>query len=61
MDGRQQLEMIQTLLKNLVYVRSDSQIKSTLDQTTTYINSKNLAKYCEFQAGYKDCLAVLEP
>ena len=59
MDGRQQLEMIQTLLKNLVYVRSDSQIKSTLDQTTTYINSKNLAKYCEFQAAYKDRLAVL--
>ena len=59
MEGRQQLEIIQTLLKNLVYVQSDSQIKSTLDQTTTYINSMNLAKYCEYQGAYKDHLAVL--
>ena len=48
-------ETIETLLKNLVYVR----VKSTLDQTTAYNNSKNLAKYCEYQAVYKDCLAVL--
>ena len=54
---RKQLEILEPLLKHLVYVRSDSQSKLSLEQTMSYINSKNFAQYCEYQQEHKDCLA----
>ena len=56
---RKQLEVIEALLKSLVYVRSDKDIATKLEQTTNFVNGKHWSKYIEFQGAYKDRLNVL--
>ena len=52
------LQPMEGLLKNLVYVKSDPEVKSKLD-ASTFVESKPWKKYCEYQAEYKDRVAVL--
>ena len=56
---RKQLEVIEALLKSLVYVRSDKDIATKLEQTTNFVNGKHWSTYIEFQGAYKDRLNVL--
>ena len=46
---RKILEVIEPLLKSLVYVWSDQEITSKLEQTTNFVNTKQWNKYVEFQ------------
>ena len=46
------------LLKRLVYVKFEPEVKSKLD-ASTFVESKLWKKYCEYQAEFKDRVAVL--
>ena len=56
---RAQFELIEPLLRTMVYIRSDSSITTTLDATPTYIHAKIWPKYIQFQTEYKERLGVL--
>ena len=52
-------QLIELLLRALIYIWSDISITATLDATPAYINAKIWPKYIQFQAEYKENLGVL--
>ena len=51
--------MIESLLKSMVYIRSDSKITTTLDKTEGYYAAKNWNEYVQFQGAYKERVDLL--
>jgi hypothetical protein len=56
---RSHFDLIEPLLRAMVYIRSYNSITTTLDLTAAYIPSKQWKKYIEYKAEYKERLDLL--
>ena len=51
-------DVLEPLLKNLVYVKFDFEVKSTLDKCN-FVDKKLWAKYCAFQSEFRERIILL--
>ena len=59
MISRKSQELIEQLLKHLVYVRSDQDITVPIEAANNFITVKKWNEYCTFQSQYKDRVNTL--
>jgi hypothetical protein len=53
------MEFIVPLYNNLLYVKGDKDITVTVDLAVNYVNSSKWRGYVQFQADYKERIALL--